>query len=54
MKPAIVCVDDDATVLASLGEQLSRGLGEDYEIELVTNATETIDPHWCRKVMKGL
>jgi diguanylate cyclase (GGDEF)-like protein/PAS domain S-box-containing protein len=43
MKPAIVCVDDDPMVLSSLGEQLSRGLGGDYEIELVTNATETIE-----------
>jgi diguanylate cyclase (GGDEF)-like protein/PAS domain S-box-containing protein len=43
MKPAIVCVDDDAMVLASLGEQLSRGLGEHYDIELVTNAAETLE-----------
>jgi diguanylate cyclase (GGDEF)-like protein/PAS domain S-box-containing protein len=43
MKPAIVCVDDDPIVLASLGEQLSRSLGQEYEIELAVSASEALD-----------
>jgi diguanylate cyclase (GGDEF)-like protein/PAS domain S-box-containing protein len=43
MKPAIVCVDDDPTVLASLGEQLSRSLGQDYDIELAASALDALD-----------
>jgi diguanylate cyclase (GGDEF)-like protein/PAS domain S-box-containing protein len=43
MKPAIVCVDDDPIVLASLGEQLSWGLGDDYAIELAASAVDALD-----------
>jgi diguanylate cyclase (GGDEF)-like protein/PAS domain S-box-containing protein len=43
MKPAIVCVDDDPIVLASLGEQLSRSLGAEYDIELASGAVDALD-----------
>lgn len=43
MKFAIVCVDDDPIVLASLSEQLSRSLGQDYAIELAASAPEALD-----------
>lgn len=43
MKSAIVCVDDDPLILASLGEQLSRSLGQDYDIELAASAPEALD-----------
>jgi CheY-like chemotaxis protein len=43
MRSAIVCVDDDPIVLASLGEQLSRGLGLEYDVELAAGASEALD-----------
>jgi diguanylate cyclase (GGDEF)-like protein/PAS domain S-box-containing protein len=43
MKPAIICVDDDAMVLASLGEQLRRNLDQEYDVELASSAAETLD-----------
>jgi len=33
--PAIICVDDEPGILRSLGEQLKRSLGQDFDIELV-------------------
>ena len=39
---AIVCVDDEQTILSSLGEQLKRSLGNECEIELVENGREAI------------
>ena len=39
---AIICVDDEPTILSSLGEQLKRSLGHRYEIELVDSAAEAI------------
>ena len=40
---AIVCVDDDETILSSLGEQLKRSFGNDYAIELIDNSLEVLD-----------
>jgi diguanylate cyclase (GGDEF)-like protein/PAS domain S-box-containing protein len=42
-KPVILCVDDERFILSSLGEQLSRHLGQDYDIELIDDATEVLD-----------
>ena len=39
---AIVCVDDEPGILNSLGEQLKRSLGQQYDIELVDSAEEAI------------
>jgi PleD family two-component response regulator len=39
----IICVDDDSCILTSLGEQLKRNFGADYEIELASSAIEAID-----------
>lgn len=37
---AIVCVDDDTWILSSLGEQLQRQFGPDYDIELAADGEE--------------
>lgn len=42
-KPVILCVDDERFILSSLGEQLSRHLGQEYDIELIDDATEVLD-----------
>jgi response regulator RpfG family c-di-GMP phosphodiesterase len=42
-KPVILCVDDERFILSSLGEQLSRHLGHEYDIELVDDATEVAE-----------
>ena len=42
LKSAIICVDDEPTILSSLGEQLKRNLGQEYDIELVDNGWEAI------------
>ena len=39
---AIVCVDDEPTILRSLGEQLKRSFGQQYDIELVDSGMEAI------------
>ncbi|GAB4539621.1 MAG: EAL domain-containing protein [Pleurocapsa sp.] len=39
---AIICVDDDPVILNSLGEQLKRSLGQEYDIELVNNGEDAI------------
>ncbi|WP_237743649.1 EAL domain-containing protein [Pleurocapsa sp. PCC 7319] len=41
-RAAIICVDDNFVILNSLGEQLQRNLGQQYEIELVNNGAEAI------------
>ncbi len=40
---AIICVDDDETILSSLGEQLKRSFGDDYAIELIDNSLEVAE-----------
>ena len=40
---AIICLDDDETILNSLGEQLKRFFGDDYAIELIDNSLEVLD-----------
>ena len=39
---AIVCVDDEPSILRSLGEQLKRSFGQQYDIELVDSGIEAI------------
>ena len=39
---AIICVDDEDIILCSLGEQLKRSLGNDYDIELASNGYEAL------------
>ncbi|MEM8718589.1 MAG: EAL domain-containing protein [Cyanobacteria bacterium P01_G01_bin.39] len=39
---AIVCVDDEEIILSSLGKQLKRHLGQDYNIELASSGTEAL------------
>ena len=41
-RSAIICVDDEPTILNSLGEQLRRSLSREYDIELVDNGREAI------------
>ncbi|MEM8719232.1 MAG: EAL domain-containing protein [Cyanobacteria bacterium P01_G01_bin.39] len=41
-KAAIICVDDEPVILSSLGEQLKRSLGQNYDIELVDSGAEAI------------
>ena len=41
-KPVILCVDDDPTILLSLGEQLQRQFGTDYDVELMDSSTEAL------------
>lgn len=40
---AIICVDDDETILSSLGEQLKRSFGDNYAIESIDNSLEVLD-----------
>ncbi len=42
-KPVILCVDDERFILSCLGEQLTRHLGNEYDIELADDATEVLD-----------
>ncbi len=42
MKETIICVDDEWAILRSLGEQLKRNFGKDYDIELVESGEEAI------------
>ena len=41
-RAAIICVDDNFVILNSLGEQLKRSLGQQYDIELVNNGANAI------------
>ncbi|MEL6400466.1 MAG: diguanylate cyclase [Cyanobacteria bacterium J06626_4] len=41
-KPVILCVDDDPMILASLGEQLQRQFGADYDVELMDSSAEAL------------
>lgn len=43
MNPTIVCVDDDADVLASLSEQLRRGLGRAVQVETACSGAEALE-----------
>ena len=40
---AIICVDDDETILSSLGEQLKRAFGREYAIELIDDSLDVFD-----------
>ena len=42
LRSAIICVDDEPAILRSLGEQLKRNLGQEYDIELVDSGKEAI------------
>lgn len=42
MRTTIVCVDDEWAILKSLGDQLKRNFGKDYDIELVDNGVEAL------------
>ena len=41
-RSAIICIDDEPVILSSLGEQLKRSLGQQYDIELVDSGAEAI------------
>ena len=41
-KIAIVCIDDEAIILDSLGKQLKRNLGQNYAIELACSGQEAL------------
>lgn len=41
-RAAIICVDDEFVILDSLGEQLKRSLGKEYDIELADSGAEAI------------
>ena len=43
IRPAIICVDDDEIILNSLGEQLKRHIGKNYEIELASSGQEALE-----------
>lgn len=40
---AILCVDDEVTILDSLQEQLFRGFGDRYLVEVASNAHEAME-----------
>jgi diguanylate cyclase (GGDEF)-like protein len=42
MRSAIVCIDDDWGILKSLGEQLKRNFGKDYDIELANGGEDAL------------
>ena len=39
---AIICVDDEEIILSSLGRQLKRSLGRDYDIELASSGEQAL------------
>lgn len=41
-RTAIICIEDEQTILNSLGEQLQRGFGHQYEIEMADNGADAI------------
>ncbi len=41
-RAAIICVDDEPIILSSLGKQLKRNLGQDYNIELASSGAEAL------------
>lgn len=41
-RAAIICVDDEPIILSSLGNQLKRNLGKDYDIELAFSGAEAL------------
>lgn len=41
-RSAIVCVDDEWTILKSLGNQLKRSFGKEYDIELASSGEEAL------------
>jgi len=41
-RAAIVCVDDEEVILSSLGEQLKRSFGKEYDIELAASGKEAL------------
>ena len=43
MKPAIICIDDDQTVLDSLMRELSVNLGDKFEIETAMGGIEALE-----------
>ena len=42
MRSAIVCVDDERDILRSLGDQLKRHFGKDYDIELASGGDDAL------------
>jgi diguanylate cyclase (GGDEF)-like protein/PAS domain S-box-containing protein len=42
IKAAIICVDDEKIILTSLGEQLKRNFGQNYDIELAASGWEAL------------
>lgn len=42
MRAAIICVDDEWTILKCLGEQLKRNFGKDYDIELTSSGEDAL------------
>lgn len=43
LKPVILCVDDEKTILDSLEEQIQNKLGKDYDVEVCQSAEEALD-----------
>lgn len=43
LKPVILCVDDEPTILYSLRDQILRGIGENYQIELAQSGQEALE-----------
>jgi diguanylate cyclase (GGDEF)-like protein/PAS domain S-box-containing protein len=41
-RAAIICIDDEPLILRSLGEQLKRSFGQQYDLELANSSTEAI------------
>ncbi|QZZ20881.1 diguanylate cyclase [Leptothermofonsia sichuanensis E412] len=42
MRSSIICVDDEWPILKSLGEQLKRNFGKNYDVELANSGDEAI------------
>jgi two-component system sensor histidine kinase/response regulator len=43
MKYAIICVDDEPTLLNALRQELRRELGKNYSIEIANSAEEALE-----------
>ena len=43
VKPVIICIDDEPLILHSLREQILRGLGENYRIEVAESGEEALE-----------
>ncbi len=43
VKPVILCIDDESIILRSLRQQILRGIGDNYQIEIAESGQEALE-----------